>query len=184
MTIRAFFAIDLSKQLKEILGQTISDLKKQMDTHPIRWVNPQDLHLTLQFLKQLAIKDIQHLVEKIHLELYAMPTFNLQIGHVELFSTAHHINIISLQAEPHGILTALSTMIGQGINAAGYASETRPFRAHITLGRITNTSSFTLPEISKPILEKSFTNEITLFQSNPTPTESNYTCLAKIKLRD
>lgn len=183
MMIRAFFGIDLPLELKNRISDLINDLKKSTAPHPIRWVKPERLHITLQFIKQLNTLDIPNLIERMGAELKTITPFTLNIGSFELFSTFHHSTVISLTVEPHEAVSHCSSALGQGITRLGYPPETRPFHPHITLGRThVSPQPFTPPKIEPSLHEAIFVNEIVLFQSEPRAERSRYTPLRHIPL--
>src|SRR5205085_671714 len=101
-------------------------LKKKYKRNDFHWVKPGKIHLTLQFLAQVAEADLAKLLQQVHAELRQLEPFNLHLGAPEWFPSSHQPQVISLGAEPHAALAALSLAIGRGIRASGYSSEDRP----------------------------------------------------------
>ena len=58
-TIRAFIALELNKQTQAKLAEIQEVLKKSGAS--IRWVNQENIHLTLKFLGQVTFKQIEQL---------------------------------------------------------------------------------------------------------------------------
>ena len=52
--IRAFIAIHLPEEIARQLGQVLDELKKQLPTAPVRWVSPENIHLTIKFLGDVS----------------------------------------------------------------------------------------------------------------------------------
>lgn len=185
MMIRAFFAIDLPPSIKNSVETIMVNLNKQLKPQSVRWVKPEQLHITLQFLKKINKNDIPEVLKKIHPIIKPIRPFEITLGKIELFPTDHKSNIISMSVTSNDTLSAFSTALGEGITQFGYPIETRPFRAHLTLGRINPTQkrNFKLPDTQHPPLETISVTEIVLFQSEPRASRSRFTPLEKIYLK-
>ena len=60
-TFRAFIAIDLPESVKSFLSETQEALK--LYGFRVKWVRPQNIHLTLKFLGDTATADINKIAE-------------------------------------------------------------------------------------------------------------------------
>ena len=152
--IRIFFAIDLPESMKERLGNFINTLKKKSKSHAIRWTKPENLHITLQFLAEVQTEHLAALIENVRAEIdekMTLPT--LTMGTLHLFPNPYRPRVIVLDLTPQEELKMLSGLIGHGIKATHYAIETRPFRGHLTLGRIKHTHGVNLAFLSECKLE-------------------------------
>jgi 2'-5' RNA ligase len=183
--IRVFFAIDLPMSAKEELGRFISTLKKKARTHGIRWAKPVNLHITLQFLAETHTEHLPTLIGNVRSRLKgATHALNLECGALHLFPSPYHPRVIVLEVTPGDKLTELSRLIGEGIKATNYEIEDRPFRAHLTLGRIKQPKEINLNFLSEcdlPDLEDLKAEEVVLFRSEPKPEGSEYTVMEKIQ---
>ena len=56
--VRAFIAVDLPPDLQERLALVINNLKEQMGDVPIRWVPAENMHLTLKFLGDVSLNNL------------------------------------------------------------------------------------------------------------------------------
>lgn len=183
MMMRAFFAIEIPKSLQDVIEQIILDLQTQLHDNTIRWIKPQHLHITLQFLAQIKVEDTLKLIENVSINAKKIMPFDIQLGSIELFPNPQQPKIISIHVIPNNFLSELSSSIGIGIHSTNYKTETRPFRGHLTIGRITaKHKNFILPEIKMPQLEKIYVKEIVFLRSEPKPTKLKYSLLKKISL--
>jgi RNA 2',3'-cyclic 3'-phosphodiesterase len=183
---RVFFAIEMPAEIQEIFAKIIFELKKSYREDAVRWTQPKNLHLTLQFLKAVAVEDIPQLSSKVRHALQAAASFTVRTGNLELFPSAKRPKIISLAVDASENLTNLSAMIGTGIKAANYPLEPRAFRAHLTLGYLNfypGKKYFLLPEISLPTLPEIRAEKIVLLRSEPAAGGSHYTLLESFSLR-
>jgi 2'-5' RNA ligase len=183
MMIRAFFAIELPLLAKKSVASFISELQKQIHAHSICWIQPENLHITLQFLAEVRMADVPKLVENAEVACKNLQGFELELQHAELFPDQHHPKVISMAIAPQQTLSRFSTVLGQAIQASGYKIETRPFRGHITIGRIQSRDDVIVLPNQMLMTETFIINEVTLFQSRPDNKGSRYTVLAKIQLQ-
>lgn len=184
--IRVFFAIDLPEPVKEKLGAFISTLKKKSRTHGIRWTRSENLHITLQFLAETHTEDLQPLIHNVRARMEgAVKSSQLTFGALHLFPNPYRPRVIVLDVIPQDELVTLSRLIGEGLKDSNYEIENRPFRAHLTLGRIKQPQGINLSflsECSVPEFEKLTVGEVILFRSEPQPEGSKYTVMEKLAL--
>lgn len=184
--IRVFFAIDLPASVKEKIGAFIVLLKRKSKSHAIRWTRPENLHITLQFLAEVKSEDLPVLINKVREEVFdAIADSALNFGGLHLFPTPYRPRVIVMDVVPQERLALLSQIIGSSIKNMGYEIDTRPFRAHLTLGRIKHAHGVNLDfltEIELPTFETLALTEIVLFRSEPQPEGSKYSALERIAL--
>jgi 2'-5' RNA ligase len=184
--IRVFFAVDLPDAVKERLGEFITVLKKKSRTHGIRWSKPVNLHITLQFLAETQTEHLPALIENVRARIEgAVKRSELRFGSLHLFPNPYRPRVIVLEVVSQENLALLSGLIGEGIKATHYDIEDRPFRAHLTLGRIKQPQGIKLGFLSAcevPEFEKIMVNEVVLFRSEPQPEGSEYTVIEKMAL--
>jgi len=184
--VRVFFAIDLPPLVKEKLGSFICSLKKKSKTHAIRWSRPENLHITLQFLAEVNSEHLPVLIENVKGRMEgALKHSSLRFGEVHLFPNPFRPRVIVLDITPQEELAEISVVIGEGIKAAHYEVEKRPFRAHLTLGRIKNPQGVNLEflsEAGKVDLDQVDIGEVVLFRSEPQPEGSKYTPIERLPL--
>lgn len=182
--VRVFFAMDLPATLKHALAQYIGVLKKHSKTRVIRWSLPENLHITLQFLADVNTADLAHLLTHVRTALQTESTpLTFELGRLQIFPDPYRPRVIVMDVSPQTALTRLSQEIGRGILQAGYSIEERPYRAHLTLGRIKQPKGLSLGflnEVEPPIFGPIIIKEVTLFRSEPQPDGSRYTPLATV----
>ena len=181
--IRAFFAIDLSDSAKLMIHDIIQELQQSYAPAAVRWVKPQSLHITLQFLKLVSRQDLDSLITEVAPAIQDLPRLAITLGPVQFFPTATHPALIALDTQPQPQLLDLSKTIGQCMAAVGIPPEKRLYRGHITLGRFNfNTAKepVTLPALTLPALPVEKPHEIILYQSQPKPAESHYMALHRL----
>lgn len=186
--IRIFFAVDLPLSVKEKLGQFIGQLKKKSKSNAIRWTKPENLHITLQFLAEVRAEHLTTLLDNVRANVEgAVKNSTFTFGALHLFPNPYRPRVIVLDITPQEQMAALASLIGDGIKISNYEVETRPFRGHLTLGRIKHAQGVNLnflSEVSNPELEAVALEEVVLFRSEPQEDGSKYTPLDRIGLRE
>lgn len=186
--VRIFFAIDLPLVTKEKLSKYISSLKKRAKSNHIRWVKVENLHITLQFLAEVQAEHVDKLVNNVRKEIEkTLVTSPLTMGALQLFPNPYRPRVIVLNIMPQDELALLAAKVGRGIQSSQYEIEQRPFKAHLTIGRIKYAQSANLSflsEFAAPDIEPIAVEEIVLFRSEPLPEGSVYTVLERIRLQE
>ena len=136
--VRVFVAIDLPDPAKEALRQAVADLQGDLQ-QGIRWVRPEGIHLTLKFLGDVSSAragDIQEAMERAARE-FGPACFRLALSGLGVFPNPREPRV--LWAGVSGDMEALEHLQGLTdgcLEDAGFARERRPFRPHLTLGRV------------------------------------------------
>lgn len=184
--VRVFFALELPEVLKQKIGEYISALKKKSKPHAIRWTRKDNLHITLQFLAEVRSEDLASLIDKVHNKIKKrIKPLEFKVGELQLFPTPFRPRVIVLEITPLDALAELATLIGKGIVENKYQIDERPFRAHLTLGRIKQPQGLDLSyltQVTKPAWEPVPLSEVVLFRSEPHSEGSIYTALSRLAL--
>nr|HAT8712933.1 RNA 2',3'-cyclic phosphodiesterase [Legionella jordanis] len=183
MGVRVFFAVKLVEPIYSIIETVLLNLQQKLSI-PIRWSAAENLHVTLAFLGQIEAEDIERLIQYASLELENQRAFYLKFQRLKLFPNKKHPRIISLGVASNPNLNAMAAGLKQAILNLNYSIETRPFRAHLTLGRIKNVhpTDELLEPIALPFIPPMPVKEIHLLKSRPSQTCSDYTSLAQFAL--
>lgn len=186
--VRAFFAIDIPRQIKAKIGDYIDSLHKMSKSNVIRWSKPENLHITLQFIEEIQGQHVETLINNVRQELTSsLQPLTVSIKDLHLFPDPHRPRVLVLDVAPQDLLSNLSAVIGRGIEQTNYPIEQRKYRGHLSIGRIKTSRmqplSF-LNEISAPEIEDFTVDEVVLFQSEPHPYGSKYIPLERIRLKD
>lgn len=184
--IRSFIAITIPEEVKEVLAGLVQGLKPIFPK--ISWVKPENMHITLKFLGNIREEDIGQIKQIMAKSCTDISPFSLQGQALGVFPTVNRARVIwtGLHGET-ALLEKLYLALETGLAQIGFAKEERPFRPHLTLGRIKTRAK------PKPLLEAihqyqtfstpSFTvKEIVLFKSTLHPQGARYTVLEKVRL--
>lgn len=170
------------------MGKVQDELRK--DGFNIRWVRPRGIHLTLKFLGDIDRKDLDPLGVALTKVAEGVRAFTLRGAGLGVFPDAHRPRVIwvGLAGDVRDLLT-LQGRLEAHLAPLGHARERRPFRGHLTLGRVKG-------RLDTPCLIKHLealkdfctdpfvVRSIVLFQSTLRPQGALYTRLAEARLRE
>lgn len=139
--IRAFIAVDLPKEVQDCLEQISSQLKEEMGQVPVRWVVPKNIHLTLKFLGDVSLNNIEVLTEMLEIEARPYKSMVISVGGVGAYPKMRSPRVIWVGIEAPAELIALQRGIDSQTARIGYARDKRPFSPHLTLGRVSRNAS-------------------------------------------
>ncbi len=132
--LRLFIALSFSADVKERCAAIQDRGRKQLAD--IRWISPQQLHLTLVFLGKV-LKTEQVNIEHIMRETAAKyPPFTLEFSGLGVFPRLKSPKVLWAGLAENPVLMALQEELMLNISNIPFDIETRPFRPHLTLGRI------------------------------------------------
>ena len=135
-TIRSFLALDPPEEILREIGRVQNRLRKLIHGD-VRWIRPESIHLTLKFFGDISGNDVANISAVAGKAAAEVRPFDLAIGGAGVFPDPHRPRIIWLGM--NGEVARLVTF-QQGMERAlreiGFPPEERPFRPHLTLGRI------------------------------------------------
>ncbi|HYR58142.1 MAG TPA: RNA 2',3'-cyclic phosphodiesterase [Chthoniobacteraceae bacterium] len=114
----------------------------------LRWLPPEQVHLTMSFLGDVAPPEEERLRDA--LALVRVPAFFLPIKGVGAFGGARPSVVWAGVGHGHPHLFALHKHIQDAVLHAGLEADLRPFHPHVTIGRAKGVSRAAL----KPFLQR------------------------------
>jgi 2'-5' RNA ligase len=181
--MRLFFAIELPGDVQAILG----GLRPKDENRDYRWVEPSLLHLTLAFLGEQPEEQLEALREVGASAVGGSRSGRLHLGQAGSFGSrrAPRVLWVDLAGDLDALLS-LQTRLVEGLAAAEFPIEDRPFRPHVTLARRRETAQGGPPKGWPPTLATgagAFTmDKLTLFQSRLSPRGPTYVPLAEFPI--
>jgi 2'-5' RNA ligase len=135
--VRMFIAIPLPAEVRSALGQVSTVLAAQAPTRAVRWVKPELMHVTLRFLGDTAVSLIPTIAAELDRVCAQQQAFNLAVGGLGCFPNRHRPRVIwaGLQGDV-AQAGALAVTVNNVVVPLGWEVEKRPFRPHLTLGRV------------------------------------------------
>ncbi len=132
---RLFIAAELPAAVREALVAAQARLRR--DAPPVKWVAPEAMHLTLRFLGETDVRLLPQLGTALRAALAGQPAISLQLIGAGAFPNLRRPSVVWVGVG--GATAALertAALIEAQVVSLGFAREERPFRAHLTLGRV------------------------------------------------
>jgi len=132
--MRAFIAIELPKEIKN----TLSQLQDRLETSKadVKWVEPQNIHLTLKFLGEIDEKKLEKITQASEEIAKSTAAFHVHIWSIGAFPRINFPRIIWVGIDKgEQEIKDLAQQLEVKISETGIPKEGRPFSSHITIGR-------------------------------------------------
>lgn len=134
-TSRLFVAVELDESVRRRLVRVQRSLASRCPD--VRWTHEDALHLTLRFIGEAPVRDIEPIAEAVDKEAARSEACDLNIAGLGCFPVEGRVRIVWAGAtESSGTLADLVRRMDEALTRLGYPSDGKPFRPHITLGRV------------------------------------------------
>ena len=175
---RVFIGIPVGCKIKSIL----SIVKSAVNCNPncIKWIPPENIHLTLSFLGNIRVKDIHHFIESLEKKITSN-NFQLTITGTGVFPSSKSPKVLWLGISK-GIdeLTSLQNRVEKSVEKIMKNHQGDTFIPHITIARIRSLHAKIdvlpfLNSVYSPIdLD---VNSISMYESKLLPEGAQYTII-------
>lgn len=133
--IRSFIAIEISGDARGEMKRVIGQFKSS--AADVKWVNPDTVHLTLKFLGDVSEEKIEKIKSCLTEIVKNSPSFDIVLGEVGVFPDWKYAKVIWIGvAEGAEKASVLAELIEDSMLEEGFEKEKRPFKCHLTLGRV------------------------------------------------
>jgi len=134
MKIRAFIAIQIEDTIKGPLGDLIKTLKHS--GADIKWVRPENLHLTLKFLGNIDREQVTAISDHLDAAGNGHVPFSFSLIGTGAFPDLRRPRVIWTGLRGYEPILKIFKDIDTLMEREGFPREKRPFSPHITLGRV------------------------------------------------
>lgn len=180
--IRTFIAIEIPDTIRKIIANFQRSLAEE--PFPIRWVKPENIHLTLKFIGEVPPETVQTIREKVFDAPPLTKPFEVTVSGTGVFPNIRKPRVfwigITRGAEE---LIHLAGRIEQELEPLKLRKEKRSYKPHLTLGRFTKTRRIKgLEQFLSPDILYAGTfrvNSLVLMKSVLSPEGAEYTPLAE-----
>lgn len=183
MNKRVFIGIKIypSDDMLELTGELRSLLKNEK----IRWVVPQNYHITLHFLGQTSAQRIEEIGNTLQSGIPGFPDFQLMIESIGIFRSLSWPRVIWAGIRESRDLTELHKLVIHALNQSGYSLDSTHYSPHLTLGRmkrIKDRDAFRelLDSFKERVFMETFVESIVLFESVSGPNGVEYIPLNEV----
>ena len=183
--LRTFIAAELSVPVREVITELIAKLSPCWPQGKVRWSKPENLHLTLRFLGATPQPQISPVSDALQVLCSKRRPISLILKGLGAFPDIRRPNVIwvGLQQETAALID-LQRQIESTVYDLGWTAERRPFRPHLTIGRLRQTTrsqdtswvDTEVPEISYSV------NTVSLIESQLAPRGAIYQTLYQAQL--
>ena len=184
--IRAFIAISVPEPVLQAIAKAQETLKGS--GLKIRWLRKEGIHLTLKFLGGIDRDDVEKIQAAMERAAKAFSPFTLRGEGIGVFPDLRRPHVVWIGiSDDEGALRALQRDLESDLNGLGFPREKRPFKGHLTVGRVKGRLDRTrLSEALEALGEfrtESFTAQsLVLFRSDLRPNGAVYSKLAEVAL--
>jgi len=184
--IRSFLAIELPEAIRRKIEEVQKELK--LSHADVRWVNPENIHLTLKFFGNIDESRIDPIVKSLEGPIQTTSPFSVSIRGMGSFPHFKNPRVIWMGLkEGKEVLVALQKGVDGELKKIGFEPEERDFNPHLTLGRTkSNRGRDELIGRMEKYQEEEFGNfrveRVVLLKSELRPSGPIYTLLKELRL--
>ncbi len=134
--VRCFIAIELPEGVKKSLRELQAQFKAE-SLAPVKWVDPDNIHLTLKFLGNVAADRLEAISSAMTNAVQDISPFKLEVKELGVFPNPRRVQIVwvGMSGETEK-LSRLQQRIESGLEKLGFPPENRRFTPHLTLARL------------------------------------------------
>jgi len=187
--LRAFIAVEIPSSLQHAIQESTAGLRHALGEDLVRWVPPQNVHLTLKFLGDVSSSNLDLIKQMLTAEAAQHQCFEMQAKGIGSFPNSRRPRVIWIGLQAPAALESLQRGIESASARLGYAADEKSFSPHLTIGRVKQNLS--APEIQRIRSAFEQTNigllgivhidAAHLFKSDLQPSGSVYTRLFSAK---
>lgn len=145
--MRLFVALPVTGAAREELAGVISGRRE--GAWPVRWARPEGLHLTLKFLGEVPPEREREIAAGLAPTVRGMSSLPLVAREFGGFPTLERARVLWCGYDAEPALELLVDRVERALAALGFPVEGRPFRAHVTLGRLRDRAHLTAAAIAE-----------------------------------
>jgi len=189
-SVRAFVSVHIPSAVREKLRAAQREIATAIPESAVRWTPFEQLHLTLEFLGNVATGTVLPLETALKQVATSHRPFELLAGRVGAFSSIRNPRVVwaGIAGEVDAI-KSLQADVKNAVRSFVAEQETRAYRPHVTLGRVRPVKACDLRQVSDALAaatERGFgswrVDEFALMQSKLSPHGSQHSTLATFPL--
>jgi 2'-5' RNA ligase len=182
---RIFIALKID--VDETFFKLISVLKSELSNENIKWTNPENIHVTLAFLGDTEEKRIKIIKGMLDEKCRLFGNFQLIIRGTGVYRSLKDPRVLWTGIEPSEKLMKLNSIINNGLKNSGTDLEERPFKPHLTIGRIkylneTAILKILIDKYQNTEIQRVMVKDVILYESILLPAGPVYKPLSKHEL--
>ena len=133
--IRTFIAFELPEKIITFISKVQKDLQSR--GLKVKWVRPQNIHLTLKFLGNINETDTEIVGKAIRESANGYSPISLTTKGIGVFPNIKRPRVIWIGITGQTKqLISLQKGLDEKLDAIGFPKDNRPFKGHLTLARV------------------------------------------------
>ncbi len=121
---------------------------------PVKWVPPDGIHLTLKFLGEVADVRLAELGSALVEAVVGARAISFVVRGAGAFPNARRPRVFWAGVEPDPSIELLQNQVERVFAPLGFPTEARPFRPHLTMGRVgKNARVREFAEVEQPLAD-------------------------------
>jgi 2'-5' RNA ligase len=151
--LRLFIAVPLPDPVRALVRTLVEDLRQE--PWPVRWISPDNAHLTLHFLGEVPSEQAELLKLALPAAVARHQRFRLRTAELGVFPNQKRPRVLwlGLYGPAHRLVTLHSDLQAL-LRRLDFTVEEGPFHPHITLGRVRDVRNAPTRDLPAQIVER------------------------------
>jgi 2'-5' RNA ligase len=185
--MRTFIAVAISSEVRVNIAQIQAEFRK--GDPDVKWVEPENLHLTLKFLGEVGEEKLYGVIEKTRLALSEIFNFKVRLSGLGSFPNPSSPRVVWVGvSQGKDELKKLSQRIEENLSHLGFPKENREFSAHLTIGRVRSPRKRDklvkkIDELESSDVGEFSVDKVLVMESQLSPKGPTYRIIEEVNLR-
>ena len=136
---RVFLAIRFSEN--EFLGQYINTIQSQLRAEKIKWIDSNNIHLTLKFFGPIEESLLKKIKISLENALKSQQTFEISFNKLGIFGSKYQPRVLWMGLQNDEKIINLESIISQELTKIGITTDRQNFVPHLSIARIKHLAS-------------------------------------------
>ena len=182
---RLFAAIKVNPS--ELFLKQYYILKKNLQQEKIRWVDLQNIHVTLKFFGETPEHHIPAIEAALKQASFEVSPFEFSIMDTGIFGSNYKPRVIWFGIDPHEQIVKLANAVFDELEKIGIERDRQNFVPHLTIARIKELNEKkhfqeVIDKYREGYIQKEEVNQFHLFESHLGPKGPKYTIIGSYSL--
>ncbi len=184
--MRLFVALNLPPAVRATAWNAAEPLRRAV-SGGVSWTREEALHVTLRFLGEQPASVAEALASHLARPLAAATPPPIELATVGAFPSMQRPRVVWLGGPTNSALAGLYQEVERACDALGFAPEGRPFRLHVTVGRVRQGARFDAEAFIRAAAEVQLhaafaATTIDVMESELSPAGSRYRVVAAVPI--
>lgn len=183
---RLFTAIPMP--LSDNVKSNIRLMQQSLKDERIRWIPPENMHLTLRFFGDTPGKRVPDIVQALRQAVTNQPSFTMVLNRTGVFGSKHNPRVIWLGFEENPEINQLKSSIMKSLEEIGMFEDRQNFVPHLTIARIKRLSDKVyfqkvIDTYKDRFYQEIFCDKLVLYESILEPAGARYKVIEDFSLK-